>query len=212
MDYGHSEEDLDIGIGVLEELDDFNSIETEELIFPDSGGKLDLDIVGYSGDQAVLLELKNSLNKLYGGFKVLETGINHLQSQGYNVQTGMLILDEELIELRETLENLPSVYDKHRLGSQWKDENTSIESFVSAGICHDINNLPEETREQSIIPKYDWNVLDQMGWVEETREGYTGTEILEKAVESHGEILHTTQRQDYLIHPKDYIEKTKKVI
>lgn len=205
MDFGHSASDLDVGFEVLEELGDFDSIETEELIYPDSGGKLDLDFVGYSQENAFLLELKNSLNKLFTGFQVMETGIENLRDQGYQVQCGMLVLDDELLKLREKLNSLPNVYDRDRLYNEWPEENVSINSLIESGICHDIDNLVEECRQPSTIPKYDWELLEQMEWVEETNEAYRATETLEKRLKNHGGILHTTDRAEYLIHPTDYI-------
>jgi hypothetical protein len=190
----------------LESIEDFDFIEIEQEIVTESGEHTDLDLVGYKEDKAVLFELKPSFNKLYRGFNQLEKGMSYLSDEhGYQVEPRILIMDDSLLSFREVVEDLPSVYGEERLFQAWSQETGKVYCAMGAGICHDIDNLTEEVVEPSKIPKYDWKQLEDMDWVEETEEGYTGTEVLENRVNTNGKILHTTGRANHLIHPTDYI-------
>ena len=205
MSSGHTIYELEEARGILEMLREFDEVKMEEPIsYMDStnGNKGDFDVIGYNQTEATFLEIKNSLSHLSRGFNQLEKGLSHLEDQGYRAEGYILVLNDDLLDYRNGLNQLPAFYTFETLDCSYKGQNWNV---VSASVSNELDTLLEEDKQVSSVPKYDWELLEARNLVERDGDQYIGTDSLEERLnEVSDTLLHTSPRISYLLHPKDF--------
>lgn len=209
MTQKHSEDAIKTAREVLDQLGDFDEIEPEvhyPVSVPEDRALGEFDCIGYQDNYVHILEVKASLNNLAYGFKQLERGLSHLESQGYDAVGNILVLNPSLASLNKALPELDDFYTDNELHEEW--ENSNVNAAVGSSVTSDLNTLTEEFVQPEPIPEYDWELLEEQGFVQETSRGLTSSGSLNGYVHrENGRVLHTSPRIEYLVHPSDDLEE-----
>lgn len=179
----------------LEDSENFNP-------YPKFG---EFDVIALNSSKVSGFAVADTVSDLSSAIYKVSKAQGYFNSEGIEHDYNALVFDNSVLSFRDAVESLPPVFTSSMLEEKWGDSE-DLQEFYNARILGEMHTIPRtgSVRDDSVLPKNDYDLLEDAGLIEKEGDTYRSTETMDVLLSSHEEVYHVTPREEVVFHPSDF--------
>lgn len=164
-----------------------------------------LDIAGVGDEIVAGFSVTDTVSELERIINDVSGAQAYFEKEGFeNFSYRGLVSDDSLLDFKQTIDNLPPIFNQSTLEEQL-DNPEDQRHFYDSGLLGELHTIPRRGFEpnQRVLNRNDYEMLENNGLIEERDGVYFPTETMDALLASSEDILHVTPRESAVYHPEE---------